>query len=362
MADNKYLYDITAIPDSQRANTARNMESLYRKPVQTEPIQKAEEHILEKGGEGTRGGKVIGHTESGKPIYANKKAHEYTDFNAKEHKEAAWAHGEHTKTGTGKIGTSDKHMHHQMQQTAHMNAGEEKRMDEESLKKDSIGKTRSGKTIYNKPDHKGHKDFTAQDHFDASDHHTAKALDHHVAMEKIKKEDLHHGRGGALNRDFFAKKEHTEHAIEHERLGLNKQSEEEDTEVEKAEKIIIGACIENMIEKGEISDALGRGYGPASEAIKFNRTGKEIKEKIPAILTSLTLESGKISGQMEEIAKEIGIEPTIPRNSYFAKNIAYLSYDWELCDPKYDTVSQKYNDATVQNQLCSKSQLSGTYT
>lgn len=33
-------------------------------------INKAEENDLEKGGEGSKGGKIIGHTKTGKPVYA----------------------------------------------------------------------------------------------------------------------------------------------------------------------------------------------------------------------------------------------------------------------------------------------------
>lgn len=44
------------------------------------------ENEIEKGGEGSRGGKVIGHTKSGKPIYEDgnfKK--DYKDFTSEEH-------------------------------------------------------------------------------------------------------------------------------------------------------------------------------------------------------------------------------------------------------------------------------------
>ncbi len=48
---------------------------------------------LEKGGEGSKGGKVIGHTKSGKPIYrtdssTNWDHPEHKDFTAKDHKDA----------------------------------------------------------------------------------------------------------------------------------------------------------------------------------------------------------------------------------------------------------------------------------
>lgn len=47
---------------------------------------------LEKGGEGSRGGKIIGHTSSGKPVYEDKNAHEYHDFTTHDHHDAYYAH------------------------------------------------------------------------------------------------------------------------------------------------------------------------------------------------------------------------------------------------------------------------------
>lgn len=44
------------------------------------------------GGEGSRGGQVIGHTGSGKPIYENAKHPSHGGFNALEHFEAAALH------------------------------------------------------------------------------------------------------------------------------------------------------------------------------------------------------------------------------------------------------------------------------
>lgn len=46
--------------------------------------------IEKSGGEGSKGGKVIGHTKSGKPIYAtNAMNHKHSDFTSEDHKEAA---------------------------------------------------------------------------------------------------------------------------------------------------------------------------------------------------------------------------------------------------------------------------------
>lgn len=48
-----------------------------------------------KKSEGSRGGKVIGHTKSGKPVYEDHKRSDHSDyenFNAKDHKEASQLH------------------------------------------------------------------------------------------------------------------------------------------------------------------------------------------------------------------------------------------------------------------------------
>ena len=51
---------------------------------------------LEKGGVGSRGGRVIGYTRSSKAIYSGHAAgHEhYADFSAKDHGDASYAHSE----------------------------------------------------------------------------------------------------------------------------------------------------------------------------------------------------------------------------------------------------------------------------
>ena len=51
-------------------------------------IEKAMEIAFEKGREGSRGGNIIGHTKSGKPVYEDKWAHEYSDFDKQDHEDA----------------------------------------------------------------------------------------------------------------------------------------------------------------------------------------------------------------------------------------------------------------------------------
>lgn len=55
-------------------------------------FEKSQDSDIMKGGEGTKGGKVIGHTRSGKPIYGDKSAKHYHDFTSEDHQDAADTH------------------------------------------------------------------------------------------------------------------------------------------------------------------------------------------------------------------------------------------------------------------------------
>lgn len=49
-------------------------------------------NTIEKGGEGSRGGKIIGHTKSGKPIYDTYSHEGHKDFSVNDHEDAFIAH------------------------------------------------------------------------------------------------------------------------------------------------------------------------------------------------------------------------------------------------------------------------------
>lgn len=78
--------------------------------------------IIEKGGEGSRGGKVIGHTKSGKPIYQNSHYESsQKGFTANDHKDALDLHKKEKRrlVSEGKYGDAENHddaiKHHKMQ-------------------------------------------------------------------------------------------------------------------------------------------------------------------------------------------------------------------------------------------------------
>jgi hypothetical protein len=76
---------------------------------------------LQKGGEGSKGGKIIGHTKSGKPIYANANHSSHSKFTSTDHAEAATLHGKlSAKHAYGHDADNDKSNHHFDQREAHM--------------------------------------------------------------------------------------------------------------------------------------------------------------------------------------------------------------------------------------------------
>jgi hypothetical protein len=79
--------EVNLTPDEQKLILDYRLE----KGVITDDLYKAATDQLEKGGAGSKGGVIIGHTESGKPIY--KTNHDsYKDFTSADHKDAAEAH------------------------------------------------------------------------------------------------------------------------------------------------------------------------------------------------------------------------------------------------------------------------------
>lgn len=138
----------------------------------------------------------------------------------------------------------------------------------------------------------------------------------------------------------------------------NIQKSEVITTVEKtAEELrveeIIKSDIQDLIEKGEISDQLGRGYGLGSEAMKFNKKGSEIKTQIPGMLSILEGEKTKLLVQLEILQEKIGSEPTQEYNTTLAPNCP-KQYISDLCYPKYDEQIKAYPEPSDENKLCSK--------
>lgn len=165
-----------------------------------------------KGGEGSKGGKIIGHTKSGKPIYDIKPgtSKKYKDFTKEDHLDAQRLHNSvNTKSGPqseysgyhhADMADSHSYMQHYKNRSidpklkkAYDILGLEYKEDNEqdSLEKASkgegskgghvIGHTKSGKPVYKGKDQassKEYKDFSAQDHKDASKIHADESYKH----------------------------------------------------------------------------------------------------------------------------------------------------------------------------------------
>lgn len=85
------------IPNSLNEDSIRKELKLkLEKGVIGQPLYESAvkelETILEKAGEGSKGGKVIGHTSSGKPIYESGKHSDYGNFHEYDHSEASMHH------------------------------------------------------------------------------------------------------------------------------------------------------------------------------------------------------------------------------------------------------------------------------
>lgn len=74
---------IIACGAQERLDIAKAMDSEIEKAIGENDIEKAE---------GSRGGKVIGHTRSGKPIYADSNHPEHKTFDAKDHFDSKITH------------------------------------------------------------------------------------------------------------------------------------------------------------------------------------------------------------------------------------------------------------------------------
>lgn len=79
-----------AFRNKQEEINAARILTFYNIPL----IKSEEKTDLEKGGEGSKGGKIIGHTKSGKPIY-EVKHDSYKNFSKEDHKDAIVEHKIH---------------------------------------------------------------------------------------------------------------------------------------------------------------------------------------------------------------------------------------------------------------------------
>jgi hypothetical protein len=205
----------------EQQNSAKaQILNAYSDASKQEGLQKAQEDDLEKGGEGSKGGKVIGHTKSGKAIYLNHAHSSHKDFTHEEHAEAAVKHGRLGDAATEMkpmlqhARAAIKHWEQHYEKGGKFKTADSKKLEAEQAKDDVkksedndiekggegskggkiIGHTKSGKAIYDKFSHKGHKEFTHHDHADARDVHNDKYKESAKAKEGLKTDSEEYGK------------------------------------------------------------------------------------------------------------------------------------------------------------------------
>lgn len=111
--------------------------------------------------------------------------------------------------------------------------------------------------------------------------------------------------------------------------------------------------LNDMIQKGEISDTLASGYGAGSQPMVFTKTGKEIKDQIPTIVATLEAQKITIEAQLTALQTAAGILPTRENSRRYDKKVPILRYEYNLCEPEYLGNSQ-YAPKTDQMDVCNK--------
>lgn len=157
-------------------------------------LKKDEDDLLEKGGEGSKGGKVIGHTKSGKAIYENANHSKHKDFTVEDHDEAIEAHqkprDEYHRSSDFSDEGKAKNDHHYEQQKQHIAAknGLVSKRENDQKKKQVDHHNRMADFHKTMLDHiKKYKEDKAtsygsqatQDHIQEAEHHHQKQLEHH---------------------------------------------------------------------------------------------------------------------------------------------------------------------------------------
>lgn len=223
-------------------NSLINSNDIIRKGINLDLFTNKNDLIK---AEGSRGGKIIGHTKSGKPIYAQKKAFEYKDFSKQDHKDAAAEH--HSISNAGKSGKGYA-PHHAEVRNSHL----------EASKKD------------NKPK-------------------TTEKESHKVGDKVVDKE----GKKGKITHA-----DDKEVAVEHDNgdvTGYKHHEVKKQENTEKAETL--------DLEKGEIADAF------QYNNIKFKNTGKEVKEALSVVRTDKEKECKELAIKIETLKTALLIPP-----------------------------------------------------
>jgi hypothetical protein len=186
----------------------------------------------------------------------------------------------------------------------------------------TIGKTQSGKDINASVNDKiqfsadkHFNGFTKQDHLDAVKRHKELAKNPGMKGVDVTVEAKHNEK---------ASKKHLSSAAWHQ--GEADKFMEKPKETKSKDKVK-----DDKVEKGEISDALGR-Y--SSNRIEFKKKGKEIKEKLTSLVETLNAQKTSKATSIADLKKLITCcEPDREVSSYNYRGVKgvtspYKLYDW----------------------------------
>jgi|GEM_PF-2317661 len=255
----------------------RVLDAMQNKLIElskTNNIQKSMNTDIEKGGEGSRGGKIIGHTRSGKPIYERKNAKHESTFTSADHKDAAYAHLDYA-VKLHKESNSDASDFHHGRFDEHMKTARHKQMNAEL------------------------------DAEDTNKHGNFKIADKHKISNVV--DNVGNYKEGKVELDKEGK------------LQLKKASLSE-----------FGACSQEDIIKSHIDWQFG-----GSPNTTINKKGFDIKEKLMNIKSKESAEIVQKQAELVALKAQIVDEPTEKIDEYITDDIEVanmpLKYNWSEC-------------------------------
>lgn len=228
-------------------------------------IKAMSQDSLEKSqGEGSRGGKIIGHTKSGKPIYDSYSHSGHKDFTAYEHSQAGFLHKEEAEKAA-KAGDKAKEEFHQQQKSEHFIQA--KRIAEEEDRKQTRKEKKNTSQFDKHPDQVAleedkarenakYKDWTSEQHEDQS-------YFHHGNMVRARKAG-----------DDSSARYHENEMNRHKRLAKQKSPE-----VKKAMVVLEIGHLAGQVDKDTIEKARSKAgvYSDTHQNRKLGRVGQRYK-------------------------------------------------------------------------------------
>lgn len=171
--------------------------------------------IIEKAGEGSRGGHIIGHTKSGKPVYANKgiMAKEYDNYSSQDHMDASEIHAEKSRG----------HREESYKSSPSYYSG--KSEDERHLSQHHDSQSYSHRQRAGQLDKKTHRESLSDDEKKAMANQKGKQIEHHGAMHKFYQGIVDHTKSAHKGKEM---PEEARRAVDHHSSMANHHKSEKE--------------------------------------------------------------------------------------------------------------------------------------